>query len=179
MIVAAGNVDHEMVLELASAAGTAPISDTVLQSVQVPTSAAPITVHQKPDLEQAHLIIGLPFIAARDERRYAADLLASVIGGGTSSRLWQKIREDRGLAYNVGSSNAMYGDCGVFSIFAGTSPKQVSEVVDISIAELRDVVENGISIDELQLAKHQARASVLLSLEDSAARAAAARRNPK
>jgi predicted Zn-dependent peptidase len=173
VIVAAGNVDHEMVLDLASAAGNVPISDTVPENVRVPTSAAPITVHQKPDLEQAHLIIGLPFIAARDERRYAADLLANVIGGGTSSRLWQKIREDRGLAYNVGSSNAMYSDCGVFSIFAGTSPKQVSEVVDISIAELRDVVQNGISIDELQLAKHQARASVLLSLEDSAARAAA------
>jgi len=130
-------------------------------------------VHQKPDLEQAHLILGLPIVSARDERRYAADLLTNIVGGGMSSRLWQKIREERGLAYSVGASAAMYLDVGVFTIFAGTSPEQTSEVVDISIAELRDVVKNGVSKQELDLAKHQARASVLMSLEDSASRAAA------
>ena len=135
--------------------------------------AAPIIVHQKRDLEQAHLIIGLPFIAACDQRRYAADLLTNAIGGGMSSRLWQKIREDRGLAYSVGASNAMYRDVGVFNVFAGTSPEQVGEVVDIAIEELRAVVNDGITKAELDLAKHQARASVLLSLEDSASRAAA------
>jgi predicted Zn-dependent peptidase len=89
-----------------------------------------------------------------------------------SSRLWQKVREERGLAYSVGASNAMYQDCGIFSIFAGTSPEQSAEVVDIAVAELREVVKNGIRHEELELANHQARASILLSLEDSAARAA-------
>jgi len=90
-----------------------------------------------------------------------------------SSRLWQKIREDRGLAYSVGTSNAMYRNVGVFSVYAGTSPEQVGEVLDISIDELGEIVKNGVTEKELQLAKDQARASILLSLEDSAARAAA------
>lgn len=65
-------------------------------------------------LEQAHLIIAAPFVDAQSERRYAADILANALGGGTSSRLWQKVREEKGLAYSVGASAAMYQDCGVF-----------------------------------------------------------------
>ncbi|MBP7475761.1 MAG: insulinase family protein, partial [Pyrinomonadaceae bacterium] len=79
----------------------------------------------------------------------------------------------RGLAYNVGASASMYQDCGVFSIFAGSSPEQTREIVDLSIAEMRAVVANGVTEDELDLAKQQSRASILLSLEDSASRAAA------
>ena len=173
VIAAAGNVEHEKILELAGSILLTPQSGVADRSVRVPNLAAPIIVHQKPDLEQAHLIIGLPFIAACDQRRYAADLLTNAIGGGMSSRLWQKIREERGLAYSVGASNAMYRDVGVFNIFAGTSPEQVGEVIDIAMTELRAVVHDGITQTELDLAKHQARASVLLSLEDSASRAAA------
>jgi predicted Zn-dependent peptidase len=134
--------------------------------------AAPIIIRQNSNLEQAHLIIATPFTSAVDERRYAADLLANIIGGGTSSRLWQKIREERGLAYTVGASPSMYQDCGAFSIFAGTSPDQVGEVVDLAIGEIRDVVVNGVTDVELDLAKQQSVSSILLSLEDSAARAA-------
>lgn len=134
---------------------------------------APILIKHRPDLEQAHLMIATPFVSAIDERRYAADLLANIIGGGTSSRLWQKVREERGLAYNVGASASMYQDCGLFSIFAGSSPEQTPEIVDLSIAELRSLVANGVTADELDLAKQQSRASILLSLEDSASRAAA------
>jgi predicted Zn-dependent peptidase len=118
------------------------------------------------------MIIATPFVSAIDERRYAADLLANIIGGGTSSRLWQKVREERGLAYSVGASVAMYRDCGLFSIFAGTSPDQVEEVVELSIAEMKDAVVNGVTTDELALAKQQTVSSILLSLEDSASRAA-------
>jgi predicted Zn-dependent peptidase len=172
VVVAAGNVEHERMLELAG-----PLSDlsgtVVKNGLSAPTTAAPIVVHQKPDLEQAHLILAFPFIDGKSGRRYAADLLSNVIGGGMSSRLWQKIREDRGLAYNVGASNSMYRNVGIFSIFAGTSPKQVGEVVDIAIQELREIVRNGINEDELALAKDQARAAILMSLEDSASRAAA------
>ena len=173
VIAAAGNVEHERILELADKFPFSPPSVHAGGDACAPNIAAPITIHQKRDLEQAHMLIGLPFVAARDERRYAADLLTNVIGGGMSSRLWQKIREDRGLSYSVGASNAMYRDCGVLTIFAGTSPEQVGEVVDIAMAELRAVVAHGITGAELELAKHQARASVLLSLEDSASRAAA------
>ena len=111
-------------------------------------------------------------VSGRDKRRYEADLLAQILGGGTSSRLWQKVREERGLAYSVGSSSIMFGDCGMFMVSAATSPEQTLEIVDITLNEMRDVVENGVTPEELDLAKQQSRASILLSLEDSAARAA-------
>jgi predicted Zn-dependent peptidase len=176
VIVAAGNVEHDCFVEIISnvlsTRSSGPVAQSLLKA-ELPTPGAPIVVHQKPDLEQAHLIIAMPIVSAQDGRRYAADLLTNIIGGGTSSRLWQKIREQHGLAYSVGASTAMYQDCGLFSIFAGTSPEQTGEVIDIATAELRNIVRNGVSENELDLVKHQARASILLSLEDSAARAAA------
>jgi len=175
VIAVAGNVRHEQIVDLvqSSSFSQPAAGDRQLkQELQTPTIAAPILIKQNKNLEQAHLIIATPFVAATDERRYTADLLANIIGGGTSSRLWQKVREERGLAYSVGASAIMYQDCGLFSIFAGTSPEQVAEVVDISISEMRDVINNGVTQDELDLAKQQTTASILLGLEDSAARAA-------
>jgi predicted Zn-dependent peptidase len=90
-----------------------------------------------------------------------------------SSRLWQKIREERGLAYSVGASNAMYMDVGVFSVYAGTSPEQAADVVELAVEELRSVVKDGVTAEELDLAKQLSRASILMNLEDSASRAAA------
>ena len=117
------------------------------------------------------MIIAAPFVDAKSERRYAADILTNALGGGTSSRLWQKVREEKGLAYSVGTSAAMYLDCGVFSIYAGTSPHKTGEVLDISLKELRRVVKSGISKEELELMKAQSVASILLGLEDSSVRA--------
>jgi predicted Zn-dependent peptidase len=172
VIAAAGNVTHEKIVELAEKSFGLLPSSLIPPPSSLPRPAAPIVIKRNKNLEQAHLILATPLVAAPDERRYAADLLAGILGGGMSSRLWQKVREERGLAYSVGASNAMYQDCGIFSIFAGTSPEQSAEVVDIAVAELREVVKNGIRHEELELANHQARASILLSLEDSAARAA-------
>jgi predicted Zn-dependent peptidase len=172
VIAAAGNIDHDHIVELANNAFGTNGHGRSASVLVAPQLAAPIVIRENKNLEQAHLVIATPFISARDEERYAADLLANVLGGGASSRLWQKIREDRGLAYSVGTSNAAYLDCGVFSIFAGTSPEQVDEVLDISIEEMRKVARNGITEDELELGKAQSRAAILLSLEDSAARAA-------
>ncbi len=172
VIAAAGNINHAEVVNMAS--GIWPSNGTPKERLVVssPHYSAPLIIEQNESLEQAHIIIATPFVAAADMKRYAADLLANIIGGGTSSRLWQKIREERGLAYSVGASTIMYHDCGLFSVFAGTSPDQVDEVVDITIAEMREVVKNGVTEDELELAKQQTRASILLGLEDSAGRAA-------
>ncbi len=173
VIAAAGNVEHQSLVDLAIKAGfDRAVTSDELTKTQPPVAAAPIITEHKADLEQAHLFIATPFVGARDQRRYAADLLTSVIGGGTSSRLWQKVREERGLAYSVGTSAAMFNDCGLFSVFAGTSPEQVGEVVDIVMQELRAVVSLGITQEELDLVKDQTRAGILLGLEDSAARAA-------
>jgi len=180
VIAAAGNIDHDQIVGLAENVWSTRFSGQNLAEGRLkpglqtptPTLAAPILIKQNKNLEQAHIIIATPLVAANDERRYAADLLANIIGGGTSSRLWQKVREQRGLAYSVGASAIMYQDCGLFSIFAGTSPEQVEEVVALAIAEMRDVVKNGVTADELDLAKQQTTAAILLSLEDSAGRAA-------
>ena len=172
IITAAGNLEHKQIVDLAQKffdAKTKARSSKL--KTKKPKIAAPIVIKKNKNLEQAHLIIAAPFVDARSEKRYAADLLANILGGGTSSRLWQTVREEKGLAYSVGASAAMYQDCGVFSIYAGTSPKQTEEVLDISIEELRRVVRNGITAEELELIKEQTVASILLGLEDSSVRA--------
>lgn len=172
VIAAAGNIDHDRIVGLANEAFPSNVKARASRDAHPPVLAAPILIKQNKNLEQAHMIIATPLVGATHKSRYAADLLANIVGGGTSSRLWQKVREERGLAYSVGASAIMYQDCGMFSIFAGTSPDQVEEVVDLSIAEMREVVKHGVTQDELDLAKQQTTASILLSLEDSAARAA-------
>ncbi len=174
VIAAAGNIDQELLEDLVNSNSqfSADLIRSPKSEIRNPIPAAPIIIEQKADLEQAHVILATPFVDGRDERRYAADMLANIIGGGTSSRLWQKVREQRGLAYSVGASAAMFNDCGIFSVFAATSPEQVDEVLDIVMDELRSIVRDGVQADEIQLTKDQTRASILLSLEDSAGRAA-------
>jgi predicted Zn-dependent peptidase len=175
VIAAAGNVEHDQFVEMAARAF--PQAKNVSQSsgsaYVSPSTAAPILVERKSELEQAHLIIASPWPDARSDDRYAGSLLGSVLGGGTSSRLWQAIREERGLAYSVGAGGSAFSDVGVFAIYAGTSPEHLNDVVDLSLAELRRIVRNGVSEEELQLAKDQSISSILLGLESSSSRAGA------
>jgi predicted Zn-dependent peptidase len=178
VVAAAGNVNHEEIVALAERAfAELPNSDQPVSQDHsdddggAPRHAAPIFVKRKKVLEQAHVLLAAPWSNARDEDRYAASLLGSVIGGGTSSRLWQSVREDRGLAYSVGAAASTFTDVGIFHIYAGTSPEQVDEVLELSLAELRRVVREPVGEDELQLAKDQAVASILLGLESTSARA--------
>ena len=185
VVVAAGNVEHESFVRLAASLtqsqrrsqSRSPSASSALKKrrglkTTPPKPAAPILVKLNPTLEQSHLLLATPFVSGRDKRRYAADLLADILGGGTSSRLWQKVREERGLSYSVSASTFMFNDCGMFMVSAGTSPGQTLEIVDIAIGEMRDIVAHGVTAEELELAKQQTRASVLMSLEDSASRAA-------
>lgn len=179
VIAAAGNVDHEKLVELAEQAMRhieafdvdTDATPSVKEGARVPSLTAPILVKRKKELEQAHLIVSTAWPSARDADRYKASLLASVIGGGTSSRLWQSVREQRGLAYSVGAAPSSYLDVGVFQIYAGTSPSQLDDVLDLSLAELRRAVNEPVSEEELQLVKDQSISSILLGLESSGARA--------
>ena len=176
VIAAAGNVQHARLIELVMRAfdncrsGNGAARPAPEQS---PSAAAPILIEQKKELEQAHLIIAAPWPTARSDERYTASLLASIVGGSTSSRLWQRIREERGLAYSVGAGGSGFSDVGVFTIYAGTSPEHMDEVVDLSLDELRRIVQESVSEEELKLAKDQAISSILLGLESSSARASA------
>jgi predicted Zn-dependent peptidase len=177
VVAAAGNVHHDRLVELVerslgnSATGNG--GDRSEAAEQRPMPAAPILIEQKKELEQAHLIVAAPWPDAKSNDRYAASLLASVVGGGTSSRLWQTIREERGLAYSVGAGGSTFSDIGVFTIYAGTSPEHLDEVLDLSLDEMRRVVAESVPEDELKLAKDQAISSILLGLESSSARVSA------
>src|SRR4029077_20878524 len=109
-----------------------------------PEIAAPILIERKNELEQAHLIIASPWPSARSVDRYAASMLGTIIGGGTSSRLWQSIREERGLAYSIGAGGNTFTDVGMFKIYAGPSPGHIKEVVDLSLGEWRRVVREPV-----------------------------------
>jgi len=176
VVAAAGNVRHEQLVELCEQAladfPTADQQHSQTTPDAPPRAAAPIFIERKGELEQAHLLLATPWPSACDEDRYAASLLASVLGGGTSSRLWQAIREERGLAYSVGAAGSGFTDTGVFHIYAGTSPAQAGEVLDLALAELRRIVRESVGTDELRLVKDQAVSSILLNLESTSARAA-------
>lgn len=174
VIAAAGNVNHQQFADLAVkffGGSNGHVENGF--GVAAPAPSAPILIERKSELEQAHLIVAAPWPSARSEDRYVASMLGTVIGGGTSSRLWQSIREDRGLAYAIGAGGNTFTDVGMFTIYAGVSPVHIDQVLDLSLKELRRVVREPVPNDELKLAKDQAIASVLLSLESSSARAGA------
>jgi predicted Zn-dependent peptidase len=174
VIAAAGNVAHdELVATVAATFGTEAKTDAGASDSAAPEVAAPIMIERKSELEQAHLIIAAPWPSAKSADRYAASMLATIIGGGTSSRLWQSIREERGLAYSIGAGGNTFSDVGMFTIYAGTSPAQMNEVFDLALGELRRIVREPVAEDELELAKQQAISSVLLSLESSSTRVGA------
>jgi predicted Zn-dependent peptidase len=177
VVAAAGNIEHDRLVKIVAKSfdnatnGEAPKQNASPE--QSPAPAAPILIEQKKELEQAHLIIAAPYPDAKSSERYAASLLASVVGGGTSSRLWQTIREERGLAYSVGAGGNTFSDVGVFTIYAGTSPEHLNEVVDLSLEEMRRMVAEKVSDAELKLVKDQALSSILLGLESSSGRVSA------
>lgn len=174
VIAAAGNVDHQQLVDQAMKI-FGQSNGQLLDHFRDPSplAAAPILVERKQELEQAHLIIAAPWPSAKSDDRYVASILATIVGGGTSSRLWQSVREERGLAYSIGAGGSTFTDIGMFTIYAGASPAHIDQVLDLSLKEVRRIAREPVSHDELQLAKDQAISSVLLSLESSSARAGA------
>jgi predicted Zn-dependent peptidase len=175
VIAAAGNIEHQQITDLAEKffGSLAPCSRQA-PAVYVANeirAAESLLLKTKSGLEQAHFILATPWIEEGSEKRYAAHLLENILGTGTSSRLWQKIREERGLAYSVGASGISYRDRGVFNIYAATSADQFEETVDLALTEMRHIKNEPVNKDELSLAKEQSAAAILLSLEDSGVRA--------
>jgi predicted Zn-dependent peptidase len=117
------------------------------------------------DIEQVHLCMGTPGIVATHPDRYVMAIIDSILGGGMSSRLFQEVREKRGLAYSISSYEIMYAKAGVFGVYAGCSPKHADQVVDLVVEELERVKAEGITDEELRRAKDQLRGGMLLSME--------------
>lgn len=122
------------------------------------------------DTEQMHLIIGVPGLGQDDEDIYPMHIFNNILGGGLSSRLFQEIREQRGLAYSVYSYHSTYVDTGMFAIYAGTTPSNTQEVVECILAELQEMRSNGITADELAKTKAQIKGGLYLGLESASSR---------
>ena len=174
VIAAAGNVDHDKVVELVIKAFDGKLSDDVLPSPpRIGGSLTPgrpgVRVVPK-DTEQANLILGTVGVSRTDERRWALGVLNAALGGGMSSRLFQEIREKRGLAYSVYSYTSQYADTGTFGVYAGCQPGKVDEVLAICREEVAKAAASGITPEELIRGKGQLRGSMVLGLEDTGSR---------
>lgn len=177
VVAAAGNLDHAAVVRLVRQAlrGTPLDTDAAVPAAHRPATPAvrtkPATTLVEPkETEQAHVILGCPGIDRLDERRFALGVLNNVLGGGMSSRLFQEIREQRGLAYSVYSYASQYADSGLFAVYAGCAPGKVDEVLALTRAELATVAADGITAAELARGKGMSKGSFVLGLEDTGSR---------
>ncbi len=164
VVSVAGNVRTPGVLrQLDATVGHLRRHGKILEEV-TPQPVATTKLKYK-DIEQAHVVIGTQGLPVTHKDRYVLTVLDSILGGGMSARLFQEIREKRGLAYTISSFEILYRHAGIFGIYAATNPKTLQQVVDLSMAEVDKVKEGGITEDELRRAKQQLRGSLLLSLE--------------
>jgi predicted Zn-dependent peptidase len=174
VVAAAGNVDHQQVVELVAAAfPTSGESEAEARTPPSVTGLAParggLLLHAE-DTEQAHLMLGLRGLARQDPRRSALEVLNTALGGGMSSRLFQRVREQRGLAYSVYSSTTSYQQTGEFSVYAGCQPERLGEVVEVTREILAELAADGVTDAELARAKGGLRGGLVLGLEDTASR---------
>jgi predicted Zn-dependent peptidase len=170
LITAAGNLDHD---RLVSAMGEAfqKMSDGRQGGeLSPPVSHAEVRLCEKKELGQLHLCLGVPGVPMNDERRYALYVMNTVLGGTMSSRLFQNIREQRGLAYAVFSTANSYADAGHVMVYAATSPSSAREVTDLVLQEFRRIKAEPVESGELQLAKDNLKGNLMLSLESSSSR---------
>ncbi len=174
VVVAAGNVRHERVARLLEACvdtgarvrGRRP---PVRRSGRPPRPSG-LTAVRRRKTEQAHICLGMPGLPRSDPRRFAFGVLNVAIGEGMSSRLFQEVREKRGLAYAVYSYHSMYAETGTFCVYAGTTPSRAHDVLSVINRELRDVAERGLAPAELDRAKAHVKGSLVLSQEDTGSR---------
>lgn len=170
VVAAAGNLQHETILELAQTYFGNLARRPAAVPVAAPPPVAHLTLQRKKELEQAHLVLGVPCPSLLSEEFYTNGILSSILGGGMSSRLFQSVREERGLVYDVYASANQYHDAGYFQIYAGTSPDKLTETVAAIMAELKKLKEEAVSAEELQRTRGRMRAALILSLEDSGSR---------
>ena len=165
VVSAAGNLSHETLVKLVDEHLPLPSSTSPKPTVQANYVGGESRVQKS--LEQLQLVIGMPSISVMDSRYHALKLLSTLLGGGMSSRLFQEVREKRGLVYTIQTILASYADTGVFGIYAATGPGQAQELIEVVCGELHGVCER-ISEDELQRAKQQQIAGLRMSRESTA-----------
>lgn len=168
VIAAAGDLEHKRFVDL-----WGEIADLQRYPSKRSRNSFAFPLEEKvevKDLEQSHLALGMRALPATDSRRFTLQVLSTILGGGSSSRLFQEVRERRGLVYSICSYSSAYSDTGLFGVYAGTSPEKVGEVMRTVEGELMRMKEEPISDEELSMAKNQIKGQLLLSMESSEAR---------
>jgi len=169
---AAGNLDHDRFTAAVAEKFSALMGGNTMHELSAPQPSARIVLRNKKALEQVQICLGVPSPPITDENRYATLILNTVLGGGMSSRLFQTIREERGLAYSIYSDLSPYRDTGNLCVYAGTSVSKSLEVVDLILTEFRNLKQTPIGAEELTRAKDQVKGNILLGLESSNSRMA-------
>ena len=170
VIAAAGNVDHARLLELVDARVGDGSHEFRLTRKPAGKLPSPGSCFHRKDTEQYHVCLAGPGIRRNDDRRYAASLLDAIVGGSASSRLFQEIREKRGMADSVSSFGSQYADSGLVGLYVGTREENLAECLEIAAAELVDVAAGSLRTGELERAKDNLKGRLLLSLESTSAR---------
>jgi predicted Zn-dependent peptidase len=176
VVAVAGNIKHKKVVEMVeralSADGFLNVKGTPqirgIESIRKTKQSSVGLMTRK--TEQAHMFYGMEGVARHDDRRFAMGILASALGGGMSSRLFQEIREKRGLAYSVYAYAQQFAGSGQIGFYAGCNPSKAIEVIEIIREVLTDVAEHGMTHEEIERAKGAVRGSLVLSQEDSGSR---------
>ena len=172
VVAAAGNVEHDRLLESLAATGWAdrPRGGTPRPGTTPPPPVAPEVRHVSREGAQTHIVVGSRAIAHRDPRRHALVLVSMLLGGGMSSRLFQRVREELGLAYAVYTFQSLHEAAGVHGVYVGTGPETAAEALDAINAELERLAVHGLPPDELAMGKDQLKGQLVLSLESPASR---------
>jgi predicted Zn-dependent peptidase len=172
VFTAAGNIDHDAFVAQVEAAfsSLSASSNSKLVRTPPPTAYPHITLKNKKSLEQVQFCLAVPSLPVADPDRYAAYLLNSILGGGMSSRLFQSIREERGLAYSIYSEMNPFRDTGSLAVYAGCSISNTTEVLKLTLAELTRVKAEPVTPEELKRAKDQIKGNMVLGLESSNSR---------
>jgi predicted Zn-dependent peptidase len=170
VVSAAGNLEHDALVKLAEKALGDLDGKARRRNARRPKPTGKSKQVRKRDMEQVHFCLGASAYGKKDKQRYSLSILNNVLGGNMSSRLFQEIREKRGLAYSIGSYGRSYQDSGFFCVYGGTSPDTYQQVLDLTLAEFENVTKLGLTEDELRKAKTQVRGALVLGLESMSAR---------
>jgi predicted Zn-dependent peptidase len=169
IVALAGNIEHEKAVELVGPAFSVMRGKFPAMKKTRPTINKAVKLKHK-KTEQVHMCLGTSGPSQLDEDRYAFSILDTVIGGSMSSRLFQEIREKRGLAYAIYSYNGALKDCGLYVVYAGTSKENLNKVVDLTMDEFKKIKKNGITKEEMDRSKEHLKGSLVLGLEATASR---------
>jgi predicted Zn-dependent peptidase len=167
VVAAAGSLDHDHIVEVVERSAAKAQEPSGKHAVRPPFVAAPSPSlrFQRKDTEQYHVCVAAPGIARSDRRRFTASILDSVLGGSASSRLFQEIREKRGLAYSVYTFASQYADTGQIGVYVGTREENLEECLAIVVAQIEEVAGGGVKGSELERAKENLKGRVMLSME--------------